>query len=409
VRILMLSQFYPPITGGEEQHVRSLSIELVARGHAITVVTLWHRGMAEFELDEGVRVYHIRTSLQRVGRFFSDSGRQYAPPFPDPEAALALRSIITRERPEIIHAHNWLVYSFLPLKAWSGARLIVTLHNYNLVCPKMTMLYHNKPCAGPAFVKCLGCVAHYYGIAKGSSIFLSHQVMSRTERSFVDMFIAVSQSVAVSNCLIDNSLPFRVIPNFMPDDGNALQGDIDPYLAQLPVGDYLLFVGALSLAKGVDILLRAYANLTNAPPLILIGYPSPDWSVPKENCLHNVLVLENWPRYAVIEAYRRSTMALAPSLVPETFGMAVMEAMSVGCPVIASRVGNLVNLVTDGETGLLVDAGDSSTLQFAIEQLLANPELRHMMGQAAQRRVSEFQAGTVVSRIEQVYQEVLWS
>ena len=57
MRILMLSQFYPPIIGGVEQHVRTLSVELVSRGHDVAVATLWHKGLAEFELDQGVRTH----------------------------------------------------------------------------------------------------------------------------------------------------------------------------------------------------------------------------------------------------------------------------------------------------------------------------------------------------------------
>ncbi len=49
MRILMLSQFYPPIIGGAEQHVRTLSIELAARGHDVVVVTMRHEGQAKIE------------------------------------------------------------------------------------------------------------------------------------------------------------------------------------------------------------------------------------------------------------------------------------------------------------------------------------------------------------------------
>ncbi len=56
MRILMLAQFYPPAIGGEERHVRDLSIELAARGHDISLATLWHKGLADFEIDQGVRI-----------------------------------------------------------------------------------------------------------------------------------------------------------------------------------------------------------------------------------------------------------------------------------------------------------------------------------------------------------------
>src|SRR5260370_1027512 len=81
--------------------------------------------------------------------------------------------------------------------------------------------------------------------------------------------------------------------------------------------------------------------------------------------------------------------------------------MSVGRPVIASRIGGMVDLVIDGETGLLVEPGDSKALQIAIECLLSNPELRSRMGLAARQKVVEFQASTIVPRIEQVYEALL--
>src|SRR5258708_7414497 len=253
MRILMLSQFYPPIIGGEEQSVRTLSTELVSRGHDVVVATLWHQGLAEFELDHGVRVYRIRSSMQRMPWLFSDSGRPYAPPFPDPDVMLALRRIIIRERPEIVHAHNWLVYSFLPLKAWSGARLIVTLHSYNLVCAKTTLLYQGSSCDGPGFTKCLGCAAESYGLAKGIPTVLSHWVMDLIRRGGVDMFLPVSQPAAVGNGLVGSRLPFQVIPNFLPGDVGVPQGDIEPYLAQLPAGVYLLFFCASLRQNATDV------------------------------------------------------------------------------------------------------------------------------------------------------------
>ena len=108
-----------------------------------------------------------------------------------------------------------------------------------------------------------------------------------------------------------------------------------------------------------------------------------------------------------MEAWRRSIIALAPSVGPETFGIAVMEAMTLGCPVIASRIGGLIDLVADGETGLLIQPGDPSALRQAIERLLADPNLRSRMGKAGLGKVAEFRASKVVPRIEQIYERVL--
>jgi len=84
-----------------------------------------------------------------------------------------------------------------------------------------------------------------------------------------------------------------------------------------------------------------------------------------------------------------------------------MEAMAMGCPVIASRIGGLSDIVADGETGLLVPPGDWQALQQAMQRLLDDPALRVRMRTQAKQRVGLFQAKTVVPQIEQVYQEVL--
>jgi glycosyltransferase involved in cell wall biosynthesis len=407
MHILMLSQSYPPIIGGEAVHVRTLSTELAARGHEVAVVTLWYEGQPELELDQGVRVYRVRSSTARIPILFSDAVRRRAPTFPDPGVMLALRHILKKERPEIVHAHNWMVYSFLPLKSWSGAKLIMTLHNYNLVCARLSLLRNGAACSGPGFTKCLNCATQFYGLVRGTPIVLSNWVMSSAERGLVDMFLPNSQATAAGNGLIGSHLPFQVIPHFIPDNRSMQKGDPEPYLSQLPAGDFLLFVGALAPHKGVDVLLRAYAGLTNAPPLVLIGMPAPHWSISGEDCPANVFVFKNWPRYAVMEAWHRSMMGIVPSVWSEPFGLVSLEAMSAGRPVVASRTGGIIDIVADGETGLLVQPGDPSALQQAIERLLADPDLRNRMGQAAQRRFSEFQVSALVPRFERVYEDVL--
>lgn len=401
----MLTYAYPPIIGGAEQHVRNLSAEFVARGHDVAVATLWHEGLAEFELDRGVRVYRIRGTIHRAARMvFSVAGRRYAPPFPDPELVLALRRVAAREQPDIVHAHNWLVRSFLPLRNWSGAALVVTLHSYGLICAKWNLMYQGAPCSGPGFKKCFGCAADHYGTAKGVPVVLGNWAMGRAERDAVDMFLAVSQAVAAGNGLVGSSLPFRVIPNFVPDDIATLRGDCKSELARLPSEDYFLFVGALTQKKGLDVLLRAYIHLTDPPPLVLIGSPWPD--TPTE-LPRNVTVLENWRHEAVMHAWRRCLVGIVPSVWPEPCPTVALEGMATGCPIIASRIGGLPDLVVDGETGFLVPPGDAEALQQTMARLLTDSELRERMGQAGKRKVIEFQASTVVPRIEEVYRQVI--
>lgn len=195
MRILMLAQFYPPIIGGEERHVTDLCIELAARGHDVSVVTFWLKGFPEVEVNKGVRIHRVRTSMQRMSMLFTENDRQYAPPFPDPEVLLALRRIILEEQPDIVHAHNWIVHSFTPLKAWSKAKFVVSLHDYSLVCVQKRLMRHEVPCSGPGLTKCLECGTNFYGVFKGIPSTLANFFWGEQERRAVDMFLPVSQAV----------------------------------------------------------------------------------------------------------------------------------------------------------------------------------------------------------------------
>lgn len=400
MRILMLSQFYPPIIGGEERMVQDLSVELVRRGHDVAVATLWHEGFQDDEIDQGVRISRIRSTTQRAAWLYSEKQRRHAPPWPDPEATLALHRVLAQVQPEIVHAHNWLMYSFLPLKWGSHARLVVTLHDYSLSCAKRRLVYKGAPCSGPGFIKCLACAKEHYGLAKGIPTALGHRLMRDVERAAVDMFLPVSTAVATGNDLVGSSLPYQVIPNFVPDQIDADSAETESYTAQLPEGDFILFIGDLSRDKGIHILLSAYGELKNAPPLVLIGRRCQD--TPTEFPT-NVLFLNSWPHAAVMAAWRRCSIAVAPSTWPEPFGVVVLEAMAAGRPVIASRIGGLPDMVVDGETGILIEPDDAPALQTALERLLADRELRDQLGQAGQRRVAQFRADAVLPRIEQVY------
>ena len=407
MRILMLSQFYPPIIGGEERHVRNLATLLAARGHQVAVATIWHKGLPEFENDQGVRVYRIHGTVQRIAGLFSDMGHMHAPPFPDAELTWMLKGVIAREKPEIVHAHNWLVYSFLPLKAWSGARLVLTVHDHSLLCPNKKLIYHDQPCSGPGLGKCLSCAAAHYGPAKGAVVVFANRAMGLVERSAVDAFVPVSRAVAQDNRLLNGRLPVEVIPNFVPNDVGELAGEPHPNLAQLPPGDFMLFVGAFGRYKGLDVLVRAYSELRDAPPLVIVGYQTTEYPMQTVELPANVIVLQDWPHEAVMQAWQRSLLGVVPSVWSDPCPTVAMEAMAVGRPLIASRMGGLSDLVVDGETGLLVPPNDHVALRQAMERLLADPALRARMGEASQRKVVEFQASTVVQRIERVYRRLL--
>lgn len=402
MKILMLAQFYPPLMGGIERHVQNLSQALVRRGHQVTVATLWHAPLSEFESVEGVRIYRIRGTMQRLNSLFT-TDRQHSPPFPDPEIGAALREIIKKENPEIVHGHDWMVRSFLPLKGWSGARLFRTLHDCELACAQMRYMYMDEHlCPGPSPVRCAVCVSHHYGSIKGGVTLLSNWGLSALERKLVDVFIPVSRAVAAANQLDARRASVQVLPNFVPDD---VAQEFDAHLngEQLPAQGFILQVGDLVPDKGIDVLIEAYSQLKNPPPLVLIGRRTPQ---SPRTLPDGVILIESLPHALIMEAWRRCIFGTVASTCLDASPTVTLEAMACARPIIASRLGGIVDQVVDGETGFLVEPGQPEALRAAMERLLAQPELRERMGQAAQKRVVEFQAGNVVGKIENLYQQV---
>ena len=330
------------------------------------------------------------TTAQRAAAAATPSGRPYAPPFPDPEIAVALRHVIERERPNVVHGHNWLARSFLPLKAWSGAALVVTLHDYGVACAKRSLWYRGAACSGPAFSKCLHCAASNYGTARGMAITLGNWATAPLEGASIDMYLPVSSAVARGNQLGERSLPFEIVPNFVPDDVADSATPNDPALDALPREPYWLFVGTLSRNKGIDVLLKAYARIPDAPQLVMIGARWPD--TPAEFPSGSV-VMHDLAHGAVMAAWSRASIGIVPSVFPDPCPTVAIEAMAAGVPVVASRIGGLPDIVADGETGLLVPERDPVALGTALTELgQADAPARARMSRAARDRAPSFMA-----------------
>jgi glycosyltransferase involved in cell wall biosynthesis len=410
MRILLVAQWYSPIIGGEESHVRNLAIGLSERGHEVSVATLVQPGQASgTEVQDGIRVHRVAGLVQRVGALFSLE-RRSAQPLPDPGIMLGLAAIIRRERPDVIHAHNWIVHSLAPLKRWSGAGLVLTLHDYSLICAKKTLVRTtadgDRLCEGPALGKCLRCASHRYGTTKAIPTVLSLFGMQPWEIGSVDAFVAVSDAVAEWNGLAQIGRPFHVIPNFVTGAHGRSGRDLDRWTQLLPAEPYLLFVGAFARAKGIEVLLRAWGGADRLPPLVLIGYQTQDQIVELRHSVPRLSVVVDWPQDAVMEAWRRSMAGVVPSIWRDPCPTVVIEAMLAGKPVIASSIGGLVDLVAEDVSGLLVPPGDSQALRRAMEGLSGDARLRGRLSTGAAARAHEFSGEVVIPRLEAVYESV---
>jgi glycosyltransferase involved in cell wall biosynthesis len=409
MRIMMLPQFYPPIIGGEERFAQDLSTALARRGHAVSVVTLWQPGLPESETGpEGVRVHRVRGFTQGLRWLYADEGRRLATPYPDPGVVRRLRAIVDAERPDVLHGHNWMIYSCFPLRRGRGPRIVWTLGDHSLVCAKKKLIWHRGgTCPGPSLTRCIPCASDHYGAAKGVPTVLGNMAMAALGRRLVDRFLPVSASVAEACGLPGSGVPFEVVPNFVPDSaGDPGAAAADPP-SGLPDGEFLLYVGALGHYKGVDALIAAYRLLGDAPPLVLIGYETLEYPVATTDLPPGVRVLKNQGHEAVMAAWRRASVGLVPSTWDEPFGIVALEAMATGTPVVASRIGGLTDIVEDGVTGVLVPPGDVQALAAAMRRLVDDPALRGRMGERGRERVGRFRERVVVPRFERVYEDVL--
>jgi glycosyltransferase involved in cell wall biosynthesis len=407
----MAADFYRPFIGGAERQSQLLSHELATRGYDVDVVTTWHAGLPKQEEHDGVTLHRLKALTTLVPWFSSDPNRRFHPPLPDPLMVWALRRLIRRLKPDIVHAYGWIAYSCAGALIGTDIPLLISVRDYGYTCATRAMLYRGAECSGPAISKCLRCASERYGPAKGvaavAGVYAGRPLLTRTVAgihaitSYVQL---VTRRDLLGDLAMDNSkatmVPDFVIPSFLEQLPQSQYDFVD----QLPSGPFILFVGALQGHKGIYELITAYTKLRNAPQLIMIGSRWPDTPTrfPK-----GVSVYHNVDHRSVMASWERCVFGVVPSKLPEPLGVVSLEAMSQGKAVIASATGGIPDIVIDGETGLLVPPGDADALQHAMQRLIDDPALRDRLGDAGRRRVASFTTDAVMPRYERLYQMIL--
>ena len=283
---------------------------------------------------------------------------------------------------------------------------MVTLHDYGMLCPRKTLIRsgHAEQCSGPRIARCLSCAPEQYGLVKGSAITMALRV-SRSLQHRVDRYLTVSKAALDgSRAAIPADAEVTAHPP-MVQDGLLQVARETPRPEFLPAeDDFLMFAGALSLHKGIDVLLAAHSKMRNRLPLVLLGMPrhdTPAISDPGVTVVHDV------PHPQVMASWVRASVAVVPSVWHEALGLVAVEAMIAGCPVVASDVGGLREVVQHGVTGLLVPPRDPGALAAALDELLDDPGRRKRMADAASERAREFGVRNAVPRIVDVYEDAL--
>jgi glycosyltransferase involved in cell wall biosynthesis len=167
----------------------------------------------------------------------------------------------------------------------------------------------------------------------------------------------------------------------------------------------IVFVGRFDLHKGADVMIDAFVRLASSRPTLELDFVGPDRGIPdssgglvriaeyldrhvRDPAIARRIVIRGQKPASEIDAYRRRGFVTVVPSRYETFGYTAVEAMRLGCPVVAADSGGLREIVRDGETGLLFRSGDSQPLAAQIDRLLSTPDLAVRLGEAARRDIS---------------------
>ena len=404
MRILLVSDHYPPFVGGVQRQTRRLAIELRDRGHEVGVATVAQDDLPRLESGDGFSVWRL-PQLRTLPLVRGRPRRRHQPPGPDPISALALRRLINRYQPDLVHSSGWFSYAAALAMLGTTTPLVVSVREYGYICANASLLHKGAPCSGPQLSKCISCSSWYFGLPRGlaavAGVWLSGPLLRRRATAVHSVSRYVNEIVTQNLFRTRPEIPQAIIPSF----ASAPEPDVDDeLLARLPDEPFILFVGALRRVKGVDVLLSAYRELASPPPLVLLGTrerDSPDQLPP------GAVALGPTSHGTVLAAWDRSLFGVMPSLWPEPFGSVVHEAMSCGRAVIGTTPGGHTDMIEPERTGLLSAPGDVGALRHAMQRLVDDPELRERLGRQAARRAQAFSADAIVPEFERIYARAL--
>lgn len=313
-----------------------------------------------------------------------------------------LTQLFRKAHPDVVHVHNTFPL-ISPSLYWTAAKarvpVVQTLHNFRLMCLNGLFLRNGQICED-----CLGHLPWrgimrkcYRGERAASGVAASVLALHRgltTYRTKVSRYIALNDFCRRK--FIAGGLPAERIvikPNFV---------DFPAPLEALP-RQGLLFVGRLSMEKGIQTLAKAAALLPHA--WLRVAGEGPEMKM--LDGLTNITCLGGLPNAAVRQEMSRAVALVVPSICYETFGLVIVEAFASGTPVLASRIGVLPDLVREGQTGICFEPGNSRDFADKMSWALAHPSDMAQMGRNARAQYeAEFSADKNYRLLMKIYKDV---
>jgi glycosyltransferase involved in cell wall biosynthesis len=300
-----------------------------------------------------------------------------------------IRGQLNQAQYDVVHVQNFfpLISPAAHYAAQSaGVPVVQTLRNYRLLCPNALFFRDNQVCED-----CLGKTIPYPSIvhkcyreslpaSAGVTAMLTTHRLLKTWTRKVNLYIALTNFAR--DKYIQGGLPAEKIvvkPNFVTPDPGVGQGQ----------GGYALYVGRLSVEKGLDTLLAAWKQLNGKLPLKVVGDgPLADEVKIAAQSLKDVEWLGLKSMTEVHALMGDATVLIFPSKWYETFGRVAVEAFAKGTPVIGANIGAIQGLIDSGRTGLHFQPGNAEDLALKVAWLINHADTLKQMRKEAR---SEFE------------------
>jgi glycogen synthase len=368
VRVLMLSWEYPPlVVGGLGRHVDALARELAAAGHDVRVVTRGEAGSVVDEVRDGVRVR--RAAVDPIAIDFTTETLLAWAQAAEHALVRAALPVVRRWRPDVVHAHDWLVaQSGVTLAQVTGAPLVATIHATE---------------AG----RHQGWLPEPLNVAIHSvERWLAHQAAAVITCS-TTMHAEVTQILELSGehvTVVPNGIDperWRVTPGARAAARGRIAG----------TGPLVAFAGRLVHEKGLQTLLDCLPGLRRAHPglrLLVAGSGAYEDQLRARARGLRVMRAVEWagfvPEDELAALLAAADVAVVPSLY-EPFGIVALEAAAARTPLVVAETGGLRDLVASGVAAASFPAGDPTALGAAVGGVLADPQAAERVAARASR------------------------